>query len=142
MKLVFDTIVIVAALRSDAGASRRLVAAALERDIGLLISVPLLIEYEAVLSRREHLEQANLTAVDVGVLLDAFAEVGTPVHLAFRWRPMLRDADDDMVLETAANGGADAIVTFNRRDFRIATQQFGIAVWLPGEALKEMRKAI
>jgi predicted nucleic acid-binding protein len=99
-----------------------------------------MIEYEAVLLRREHLEKAYLVAADIAVLLDALAEVSVPVHLAFRWRPMLRDADDDMVLETAANGAADAIVTFNRRDFGVATQQFGIAVWLPGEALEQMRK--
>jgi predicted nucleic acid-binding protein len=30
---------------------------------------------------------------------------------------MLSDPEDDMVLETATNGSASAIVTFNQRDF-------------------------
>jgi predicted nucleic acid-binding protein len=50
----------------------------------------------------------------------------------------LRDADDDMVLEVAVNGSADAIVTFNRRDFRPATERFGIEVLLPGAAIERL----
>jgi len=45
-----------------------------------------------------------------------------------------------MVLETAINGRADGIVTFNRRDFALATQQFGIAVLSPAEALGRLEK--
>jgi hypothetical protein len=43
-----------------------------------------------------------------------------------------------MVLEAAVNGQADAIVTFNRRDFRPATEQFGIEVLLPGAAIERL----
>src|ERR1700732_1166945 len=118
MRLVLDTATMVAGIRSDRGASRRLLRMALEgRGFRLLISVPLLIEYEAVLTRPEHLKVARLTIDDIGVLLDAVAAVAERVELAFLWRPMLPDADDDMVLETAINGRADGIVTFNRRDF-------------------------
>jgi predicted nucleic acid-binding protein len=106
----------------------------------LLVSVPLLIEYEAVMTRTEHLKAARLSAADVGVLLDAVAAVAEPVGLAFLWRPTLPDADDDMVLEAAVNGRADGIVTFNRRDFGLATEQFGIPVMLPGEAVKRLEK--
>jgi predicted nucleic acid-binding protein len=45
---------------------------------------------------------------------------------------------DEMVLETAINGYADAIVTFNRADFIGAARQFGIRVLNPKEALEEM----
>jgi hypothetical protein len=48
------------------------------------------------------------------------------------WRPQLRDPSDELVLEAAANGRAEAI---NRRDFAGAAQRFGIQVPLPGEAL-------
>jgi predicted nucleic acid-binding protein len=96
--------------------------AALEQRFTLLVSVPLLIEYQAVMTRAEHLAASKLSAGDVSVLLDAVASVGAPVRLAFLWRPTLRDPDDDMVLEAAVNGQADAIVTFNRRDFRPATE--------------------
>jgi putative PIN family toxin of toxin-antitoxin system len=119
VRLVFDTDVMVAAIRSDAGASRRVLQAFLERQRGLtlLVSVPLLFEYEAVMTRPEHLRAARLSLADVSVLLDAVAATAEPVRLAYLWRPALRDVDDDMVLETAVNGAADGIVTFNRRDF-------------------------
>ena len=57
---------------------------------------------------------------------------------AFLWRPSLRDADDDMVLEVAVNGQANAIVTFNRRDFRPATERFGIEVLSPSAAIERL----
>ena len=104
------------------------------------MSVPLLIEYEAVMTRAEHLKAARLSAADVGVLLDAVAAVAEPVGLAFLWRPTLPDAGDDMVLEAAVNGRADGIVTFNRRDFGLTAEQFGIPVMLPGGAVKRLEK--
>lgn len=107
----------VAAVRSGTGASRELLVAGLQRRLTLVASVPLMIEYQAVLTRQDHLEAASLTAADVGTLLDAVAAVADAVRLAFLWRPALRDPDDDMVLETAVNGRADAVITFNRRDF-------------------------
>jgi predicted nucleic acid-binding protein len=56
VRLVIDTVVMVAAIRSDAGASRRVLVAGLERRFTMLASVPLLIEYEAVMKRHEHLQ--------------------------------------------------------------------------------------
>jgi predicted nucleic acid-binding protein len=79
-----------------------------------------------------------LTTGDIGVLLDAVAAIAERVELAFLWRPVLPDADDDMVLETAINGRADGIVTFNRRDFEPAKARFGIAVLQPGEAVRRL----
>jgi predicted nucleic acid-binding protein len=54
------------------------------------------------------------------------------------WRPTFSDADDEMVLETAVNGRAEEIVTFNPRDFAVSPEQFGIGVLLPGEAIKRL----
>ena len=125
----------VAAIRSDAGASRRLLLAALERRLTLLVSVPLMIEYQAVMTRPEHLKASGLSAADIEVLLDAVAAVAEPVRLAFLWRPIVRDPDDDMVLEAAVNGKADALVTFNLRDFAGVANKFSIAVLSPGEAV-------
>jgi len=102
--LVLDTDVMVSAMRRDAGASRRLLVASLRRQCRLVVSVPLAIEYEAVMTRPEHRALANLTEADVGALLDAAILVAEPVRLAFLWRPQLRDPDDDMVPEAAING--------------------------------------
>ena len=138
MRLVLDTAVLIAAIRGDAGASRWLLRVALERRRGLtlLMSVPLLIEYEAVMTRAEHLSASGLSKANVGVLLDTVAAVAEPVRLAFLWRPTLPDVDDDMVLEAAVNVRAEAIVTFNLRDFVSAAAHFGIAVMSSGEAVR------
>jgi putative PIN family toxin of toxin-antitoxin system len=136
---VLDTDVVVAALRSDRGASRQLLLAALDRRFELLLSVPLMLEYEAVLSRPQHLAASGLSGAEVGRVFDDLAAVARPVRLAFRWRPRLPDPDDDMVLETAINGRASAIVTFNQRDFADAGKEFNCAVILPAAALKQIR---
>jgi predicted nucleic acid-binding protein len=70
-----------------------------------------------------------------GILLDAVAAMAEPVILDFLWRPGLPDADDDMVLETAVNGRADVIATFNIRDFVSAARSFGVVACTPGQAV-------
>jgi len=140
MRLVVDTAVMVAAIRSDAGASRHLLVAGLEARFTMLASVPLLIEYQAVMSRREHLAASGLSAADVEALLDAVAAVAEPVLLNFLWRPVSPDPDDDMVLETGVNGRANAIVTFNRRHFVMVTKQFGLDVLSPADAIERVEK--
>jgi putative PIN family toxin of toxin-antitoxin system len=139
LSYVLDTSVMVAALRSSAGASRQLLLLALQRQFGLLLSVPLHLEYEAVLTRPEHLSASGLSAAEVIRVLNDVAAVARPVRLAYRWRPQLNDPDDDMVLETAINGVASAIVTFNARDFDSVSQRFACAIWSPGEALLNVR---
>jgi putative PIN family toxin of toxin-antitoxin system len=140
MRLVMDSAAMVAALRSSHGASRVLLLAAIDQRITLLASVPLMFEYEAVLTRPEHLSAANVTIEEINAILDAIAKVSEPVKLNFQWRPALRDPDDDMVLEAAVNGNAEAIVTFNVRDFHDVALRFGVEVLTPGEALKRVEK--
>jgi putative PIN family toxin of toxin-antitoxin system len=140
MRWVVDTSVMVAAIRSDTGASHHLLVAGLERRFTMLASVPLLIEYQAVITRQEHLPASRLSVSDAEALLDAVAAVAEPVWLDFLWRPVLSEADDDMVLETAVNGQADGIVTFNRRHFVSATKRFGLDVLLPAETVNQLEK--
>ena len=128
-----DTNVLVAAVRSDAGASRKILEHALDQRYVLLLSVPLMIEYEDVLVRPEHLNIAKVSAEDIGILLDALAAVGEGVRLSFLWRPLLKDPEDDMVLETAVNGRADLLVTFNQRHFAAADRLFAIEITTPGQ---------
>ncbi len=132
----------VAAFRSDKGASRQLLLAALDKDFELLLSVPLILEYEAVLTRPEHLAASGLNMVDIRNVLNDLASIANQVTLAFRWRPALRDPNDDMVLETAINGAADAIVTFNIRDFGETSKMFNCAVLLPCQALQNLRSLV
>jgi putative PIN family toxin of toxin-antitoxin system len=128
MRLVLDTNVLVAAIRSDQGASRRLLVAALGRRCQLLVSASLLIEYESVLKRPEHRAASGASIEDIEGLLDGLARVAEPVEISYLWRPHLADPDDELVLEAAVNGGADA--TFDLR--HLAAARFGIAVARPG----------
>jgi len=141
LSLVLDTDVLVAALRSDRGASRQLLLAALGRRFELLLSVPLILEYEAVLTRPQHLTASGLSSADVMHVLDDLVAVARPVRLSFRWRPRLSDPDDDMVLETAINGSATAIVTFNQGDFAAGMKSFDTAVILPAVAIQRIRRS-
>jgi putative PIN family toxin of toxin-antitoxin system len=141
MRIVFDTDVIVAALRSDQAASRLLLLAALDRRIIMLASVPLMLEYEAVLTRPEQLDKIGLSVVEINVVLDAVASVIEPVPLHFVWRPRLKDPADEMVLDTAVNGNADKLATFNLKHLRDAAMEFGIRANRPGEVLRELRGA-
>ena len=136
---VLDTSVMVAAFRSSQGASRQLLLGALAGRFELLLSVPLLLEYEAVLTRTDQLNPFGIGRRDVQRVLDDVASIARQVRLAYRWRPQLPDANDDMVLETAVNGNADAVVTFNRTDFIALSERFDCRVILPGIALRELR---
>lgn len=137
---VLDTDVVVAAFRSDAGASRQLLEAARAHTFELVLSVPLVLEYEAVLTRPEHLEASGGSKADIAAVLNELARISKRVTLVTRLRPQLLDAGDEMVLETAVNGEADAIVTFNERDFRPAAGRFGLSVLRPGQALRELEQ--
>jgi putative PIN family toxin of toxin-antitoxin system len=138
VRVVLDTDVMVAALRSAHGASRRCLLLGLERRITLVVSAPLLVEYEAVLTRPEHLAASGASAEDVGLILDDLAACAAPAWLDFLWRPLLRDADDEMVLETAVNGGADMLATFNLADLGAGAARFGIRALRPADLLRAL----
>ena len=133
-----STCVLVAAVRSDRGASRFLLTAALERRFPVVASVPLMLQYEPVLTRSEHLEEARISATDIEILLNALAVVVEPVRISYLWCPVLTDAGDDLVLETAMNGRAGIVVTFNRRHFEPAARPFGLEILAPVDAVRRL----
>lgn len=135
-----DTDVMVAAMRSPGGASVALLRAARANRTTLLATVPLCIEYESVCSRPEHVAAAGFSAADLTVFLDAVIGLVEPVQAWFLWRPQLRDPGDEMVLEAAVNGQAEAIATFNRRDFLPRSARFGVEVLLPAQAIWRVRQ--
>ena len=106
----------------------------------LAVNVALALEYEAICRLAEHRLAAGLSLAEVDVFIDAVLAMVEPIETHFMWRPQLRDPGDELVLETAVNGQADAIVTFNRRDFDAVAQSFGVEVLLPKEALKNSQK--
>ena len=138
-RVVLDTNVLVAASRSQTGASFCLVQALDADRFRLLASTPLLLEYEAVLKRPEQLAASQLCEAEVDVFLDTLVLRADPVHLHYLWRPQLRDPADEMVLDTALNGSADALVTFNVADFG-AAGRFGLPVFSPAVFLQHLLK--
>ena len=140
MRLVLDTDVVVAAMRSPRGASAELMRRIDGGRAVMLLTVALALEYETICTLAEHRLASGLTALQAGVYVDGLIAMAEPVRAFFRWRPQLRDPGDEMVLEAAVNGQADAIVTFNESHLREARKNFGVEVMRPAEALRRMEK--
>ena len=140
MKVAFDTDVIIAAQRSRFGASHALLRALHAGQLSAVASVPMMLEYEAVLMRPEQRQATGMSVQDIHDFLDELAALLIPVTSWFLWRPRLRDPDDEMVLDAAINGGAEAIVTFNVRDFLPGAAVFNLRILTPAETLLEFRR--
>ena len=139
MRVVLDTNVVVAAFRSRRGASNRLLRYAEAGEVGLLCSTPLFLEYEAVLGGSDVRATTGHSLADVRAVMNALAATAEPVDVRWRTRPMLPDANDEMVVEAASNGGADAIVTHNVKDF-IPARSLGIEILTPGAVVRRHRR--
>jgi putative PIN family toxin of toxin-antitoxin system len=137
--LVLDTDVVVAAMRSPSEASAAILRAARHGRAVLLVSVALALEYEAICSKAEHRLAGGLSQPEADVFVTAAIALAEPVETHFRWRPQLRDPGDEMVLAAAVNGRADALVTFNLRDFGTAPSHFGLEILLPREAIGRIK---
>jgi predicted nucleic acid-binding protein len=132
-RIVLDTNILVAASRSRNGASFALLQALRSKLFIALASVPLMLEYEAVLKRPEHLQVGNRDIAMTDAFLDAMSLFMEPVHLHYLWRPQLRDAADD--------GRVDALVTMNINDFKPASH-FGLHVLSPGVFLRQLQEGL
>ncbi len=138
MKIVMDTDTIVAAMRSNRGASFALIEAARAQRVTLSATVPLCLEYESVCHRPEHRLAAEPSAAEVGIFLDGIVDLIEPAEVFFLWRPQLRDPGDELVLEAAISAGAAAIVSFNIRDYLPAALLFELEIPTPAEAMRRI----
>lgn len=131
---MLDTNVLVAAIKSRRGAS----FAVLERVgtgwFDIVVSVPLVVEYEHAMVR----ERGAVPAAAVRDIIDYVCKVAIRQPIFFLWRPFLRDPADDMVAEVGFAAGAEAIITYNRRDF-VGVESLGLAVLSPHDLLKRTR---
>jgi putative PIN family toxin of toxin-antitoxin system len=134
-----DSSVLVAAVRSQNGASNALLTLVGQRKLSLLASPPLFLEYEDVLLRPAQMQAHGWPAERIERLLRVIAQQLEPVEIRFQWRPKLPDPGDEMVLETGVNGRAGALVTHNRKHFVPLEKLFGIPVLTPGELIRRLR---
>ncbi len=126
--VVVDTNVFLAALKSSRGASYRLLMLMGTGAFTVNISVPLVLEYEDVAKR--YLQTTALYVQDLENILDYICAVAARQNIYYLWRPFLRDAQDDMLLELAVAASCQFIITFNHKDF-VGVEQFGIGCITP-----------
>jgi putative PIN family toxin of toxin-antitoxin system len=125
------------AFRSRDGASFRLLELLREGRFCAVATPTLLFEYETVLKRPAQREAQAFSDEQLEDAIRGLAALMEAVHVDYQWRPQLVDPDDEMVLEAATNGQADAIVTHNLRDFLPAAERFGLRVVTPGGIIRE-----
>lgn len=135
--IVIDTNVIVTALRSNKGASFKLISLLKYNKFTINISVPLILEYESILTRE--INNLNLNLKDIEIFIDYICKISKKYKIHYLWRPFLKDPKDDFILELAYTSESDFIITFNKKDFK-GVNQFGIEVITPQEFLKLLEK--
>ena len=131
-RIVLDTNVLVAGLRSSLGASHRILSLVGTGRFTHVVSVALVFEYEAAVLKPE--SGIRLPRTAIADVLDYLCAAGERQPIYFLWRPTLPDPSDDLVLEVAVHGHCDRIVTFNSRDF-VGSKRFGVEVVTPSEFL-------
>lgn len=134
-RIVIDTSVLIAGLKSRRGASFRLLKLVGSDAFEVCVSVPLVLEYESALQRMA--TSAGLKRSDIDDVLDYLCAVADHRRIHFLWRPCLRDPDDDMVLELAVESDSGHIITHNLKDFDGA-KQFGVQALTPVAFLREI----
>src|SRR5215475_2142812 len=135
-RVVLDTSVVVAGLRSRLGAANAVLRLVDARRLVVLATPTLFLEYEEVLMRAEHRLAHGLSPAEIAQFLAELAALIEPVDLHFRWRPQSTDSNDEMVIEAAVNASADALVTYNVDDFLEPCRRFGLPVLRPAEVLR------
>ncbi len=126
-------------MRSRRGAANALLRLVASRRLRLLATPPLFLEYEEVLKRPEQRLIHELTLEEIDQMLAELAALIEPVEIHFQWRPQARDPNDEMVLEAAINGRADALITYNFPDFAAAGERFKIKVVRPADVVRKVR---
>jgi len=134
-RVVIDTGVLVSALKSNRGASFKILSLLPSGKFEFHLSVPLVCEYESVLKRTEL--DIQWTSEEIDELLDIICLLGIKHEIWYLWRPLLQDASDEFIAELAVTAQADAIVTHNVRNFR-GVERFGIKALTPREFLQEI----
>jgi putative PIN family toxin of toxin-antitoxin system len=139
-RVVLDTSIVVAALRTKSGAGNAVLELVAKGRLAPLATPPLFLEYEDVLKRPEHRLGHGLTLDAIDEFLHELAALIEPVEVHFLWRPQLHDPMDEMVFEAAVNGRADALITYNVADFKLAGEVFAIPILQPAELLRRVKR--
>ncbi len=135
-RVVMDTNVLIAALRSRTGASARVLREIQQSRIEIQLSVPLHFQYVTLVARQ--LDELCYSTREVAGILAYLRDVATLHELYFLIRPGLVDPGDDMILELASKSRAEFIVTHNARHFAGAAERYGVTVVRPIQLLEAL----
>ena len=109
-------------------------------EIVPLMDLKLGLEYRDVALRSEHVRASALSKREILELIQAIEAFAEPVEVVMKTRPLSSDPSDDMILDVAINGRAEALVTSNKKHFAAAGKRFGFSVLTPAELLEKMRE--
>ena len=135
MRAVLDTCVFLSALRSRQGAAFEILRLLRLGRWKMVLSNHLLHEYEEI-GKREAFA-LGLTLQEIDDVLDGLCKIAEAHMLTHGWRPVLKDPDDEPLVQLAVESGANVIVTHNIRHLQPA-RALGIVVITPSGFLKEL----
>ncbi len=137
---MLDTACLVTAIRSSGGAAGEVLRAIFRREVVPLMDLKLSLEYRDAALRAEHVKASALNRTAILELIEAMEAFAEPVKVITQVRPLSPDPNDDMILDLAISGRAEAVVTNNTKHFSSPARRFGIAVLSPAELLETLRK--
>jgi putative PIN family toxin of toxin-antitoxin system len=134
--IILDTNVLYAGLYSSRGASYQILKFIEKGKIEIILSTPLLFEYEDVLKRNKRI--VKLTDSDMDNILDNLCALSKHQRIYFLWRPYLSGPKDDLIVELAVASETKTIVTHNIKDFK-GVNKFGVRAITPKKLLEEIK---
>ena len=132
-QIVIDTNVILAGLRSNKGASYKLLSLLNDQRFQINISATLIFEYEAILKREE--QKIGLTNEDIDEIINGICHLSNHHEIFYIWRPLAKDKDDDFLLDFALKCQAQFIISYNDKDLK-PIEKFGISILTPKQFLQ------
>jgi putative PIN family toxin of toxin-antitoxin system len=132
-KIIIDSNVILSGLKSKNVYSYKLLQLIPENKFDTAISVPLILEYESILTKYQKV--LGLTKIDIDNFINYICSDSEHTKIYYLWRPFLKDPYDDHLLEVAVASESKYIITFNIKDF-IKIEQFGIKALKPKDFIR------
>jgi predicted nucleic acid-binding protein len=130
IRAVIDTNVVFEGLTKRNSASTLILRAWQSGLFQACVSMALQYEYYDVLSRKLSSQRWQRVQPALGTLL----KTAKPITTHYLWRPISPDPGDDFIIDCAMNAKA-WVVTYNVRDFALASLNLGLIVLAPEEFL-------
>lgn len=138
MKIVIDTSVWISALITKDSKARELLRLVFHAKLHPQMSEALFREYEDVMKRKKIQNLTPLSSLEQNELFEAYLSTCKWNEIYYMWRPNLKDENDNFVVELAVASGAEAIITYNIKDFKNAELIFNHKIISPEDFIKEM----